>query len=78
MSVPAILGASVLEIKDAVSEPISGMLVLCCIIGAIIAGLVGYVCIKTMLLVVRRKKFKGFAIYCAIIGVVAIAAHFLI
>lgn len=78
MSVPAILGASILEIKDVASEPITGGLVLCCIIGAVVAGLVGYVCIKIMLAVVRKKKFKGFAIYCFVIGIAAIVAHFVI
>lgn len=78
MSVPAILGASVLEIKDVAAEPITGSLILCCIIGAVVAGLVGYVCIKVMLAVVRKKKFKGFAIYCFALGLVAIVAHFVI
>lgn len=78
MSVPAILGASVLELKDVAAEPITGSLILCCIIGAVVAGLVGYVCIKVMLAVVRKKKFKGFAIYCFALGLVAIVAHFVI
>ncbi|MEY8427896.1 undecaprenyl-diphosphate phosphatase [Lachnospiraceae bacterium 46-15] len=78
MAVPAVLGASVLEIKDAVSEEITGNLVICCIIGAVVAGLVGYVCIKVMLSIVRKKKFKGFAIYCLVLGVAAIAAHFIL
>lgn len=78
MSVPAILGASVLEIKDVASEPVTGNLILCCVIGAVISGVVGYICIKLMLAIVRKKKFKGFAIYCFVIGVVAIVAHFLV
>ena len=78
MAVPAVLGASVLEIKDAVAEEITGNLVLCCVIGAVVAGLVGYVCIKVMLSIVRKKKFKGFAIYCLVLGVAAIAAHFIL
>lgn len=78
MSVPAILGASVLEIKDVAAEPITGNLILCCVVGALIAGVVGYICIKLMLAVVRKKKFKGFAIYCFLIGIVAIVAHFVI
>lgn len=78
MSVPAILGASVLELKDVAAETITGSLILCCIIGAVVAGLVGYVCIKVMLAVVRKKKFKGFAIYCFALGLVAIVAHFVI
>ncbi len=78
MAVPAVLGASVLEIKDAVAEEITGNLVLCCVIGAVVAGLVGYVCIKVMLSIVIKKKFKGFAIYCLVLGVAAIAAHFIL
>lgn len=78
MSVPAILGASVLEIKDVASEPVTGNLILCCVIGAVISGVVGYICIKLMLAIVRKKKFKGFAIYCFVIGIVAIVAHFLV
>lgn len=78
MSIPAIMGAAVLELKDLGGEQITGSLVGCSILGAIIAGLVGYVCIKTMLIVVRKKKFKGFAIYCLAAGVFAIAANFIL
>lgn len=78
MSIPAILGAAVLELKDIGSEAISAGIVINGLIGAVVAGCVGYVCIKTMLAVVRKKKFTGFALYCFIIGVVSIAAHFIV
>ena len=78
MSIPAILGAAVLEIKDLGSEAITGGIVLNGLIGAIVAGCVGYECIKTMLTVVRKKKFMGFAIYCFAVGVIAIIANFLV
>lgn len=78
MSVPAILGAAILEVKDIGSEKISAGLVMNGLVGAIVAGCVGYVCIKTMLAVVRKKKFMGFAVYCFIVGVAAIAAHFFV
>ena len=78
MSIPAILGAAVLEIKDIGSETISAGIVINGLIGAVVAGCVGYVCIKTMLKVVRRKKFRGFAIYCFIIGMVAIVENFFV
>ncbi len=48
---PGDLGAAVLEIKDLGSEAITGGIVLNGLIGAIVAGCVGYVCIKTMLTV---------------------------
>ena len=78
MSIPAILGAALGEIKVIGSEGISGGIVLNGLIGAVVAGCVGYICIKTMLAVVRKKKFKGFAIYCFAVGVIAIIANFFV
>lgn len=78
MSIPAVLGAAVLELKDVAKETITQGLVLNCAVGAIAAALVGYICIKTMLVVVRKKNFKSFSIYCFVMGTVAIAAHFII
>ena len=42
------------------------------------AALVGYICIKTMLVVVRNKKFKYFAFYCFAIGIISIVGHFVL
>ena len=60
------------------SETISGGLVTNCVVGAIVSGVVGYICIRTMLVVVRKKNFKGFSIYCFAAGLVAIIAHFIV
>ncbi len=78
LSIPAILGAAVLEIKDVIAEPIELSQVGIYAIGMVFAGVVGYVCIKTMLIVVRNKKFRYFAYYCFVVGIVAIVGHFLI
>ena len=78
MSIPAILGAAVLELKDIGTEVISGGMVANCVAGAIVAGVVGYICIRTMLVVVRKKNFKGFSIYCFAAGILAIIAHFIV
>ena len=78
MSIPAILGAAVLELKDIGTEVISGGMVANCVTGAIVAGVVGYICIRTMLVVVRKKNFKGFSIYCFAAGILAIIAHFIV
>jgi undecaprenyl-diphosphatase len=37
---------------------------------------VGYICIKTMLVVVRQKKFTIFAVYCLIVGIISVAGYF--
>ena len=78
LSIPAILGAAVLEVKDVISEPVDMGQIGIYSIGMIIAGLVGYICIKTMLVVVKNKNFKYFSWYCFVVGMVAIIGRFLI
>lgn len=76
MSIPVILGAALLELKDLSTVSVTGSEIGCYVAGMIVAALVGYVCIKTMLNVVRKKKFKGFAYYCYIVGFIAIIGFF--
>ena len=76
MSIPAILGAMVLQLKDFSEIDVTGTEVSYYIIGVLIAAVVGYICIKTMLVIVRRKKFTGFAIYCLIVGAISIGGYF--
>lgn len=78
MSIPVILGAAVLEVKDVLKADVSGGEIVNYIIGMLVAAVVGYICIKTMLNVVRKKKFKGFSIYCYIVGIIAIIGYFVI
>lgn len=76
MSIPAILGALVFEITDIAGTTVSGKEIGFYIIGMLISAVVGYICIKTMLVIVRKKKFTGFAIYCLIVGAVSIGGYF--
>lgn len=76
MSIPAVLGAMVLELKDFTAVSLSGAEIFSYIIGMIIAALIGYICIKTMLVIVRKKKFRIFAIYCLIVGIISIGGFF--
>ena len=63
---------------DMFKESISGTEMVNYIVGVVVSALVGYICIKTMLKVVRKKKFKGFAAYCAIMGLIAVIGFFVI
>jgi len=72
MSIPAILGALVLELFDFAPEMLSGSDVVNYLVGTLVSAVVGYVCIKTMLVVVRGKKFKYFAYYCFAMGAFAV------
>ena len=75
-SIPAMLGAVVKEVIGAAGIAVSHTEMLYYLIGTVIAGVVGYICMKTMLVVVRRKKFTGFSIYCFIIGALSIGGYF--
>lgn len=76
MSIPVILGAAVLEIKDLGGQNLPKSELANYIIGMAVAAVVGYICIKTMLKVVRQKKFKVFAYYCFLIGAISIIGFF--
>ncbi len=76
MSIPAILGAVLLELKDFGDMDVTGAQIAYYLIGTVVAAVVGYVCIKAMLLIVRKKKFTGFAIYCLIVGSLSIGGYF--
>ncbi|MFA9466776.1 MAG: undecaprenyl-diphosphate phosphatase [Velocimicrobium sp.] len=78
MSIPAVLGAALLEIKDFANISTEPTILVNYAIGTIVAAVVGYICIKTMLVVVRGKKFKGFAYYCFVVGMIAIVWNFII
>ena len=78
VSIPTILGAAILDVPDMFKESISGTEMVNYIVGVVVSALVGYICIKTMLKVVRKKKFKGFAAYCAIMGLIAVIGFFVI
>lgn len=78
MSLPAIGGAALLEILDVDTALISSSDVISYIIGMVVAGIVGYICIKVMLLIVRKKKFIYFSIYCLVIGLLAVIGYFMV
>lgn len=77
MSIPAVIGASLYEICRMGADPVSFGQMAMYLTGAVAAGAAGYFSIRKMLGIVRKKKFKGFALYCLIIGIAAIAGHFL-
>lgn len=77
MSIPAIIGAAILEISQISSEGVAASQIAIGLIGAVFAGVVGYFCIKRMLIIVKKKRFKAFSAYCLLIGIIAIVGHFI-
>lgn len=78
MSIPAVLGALVLQLKDFNQISVTSIDLVNYGVGTVIACVVGYISIRTMLVIVRGKKFKFFAYYCFIIGLVAIIGNFVV
>lgn len=76
MSVPAILGAALLEVKDFSSSDVIATEIPVYVIGMLVAGVVGYICIKTMLVIVKKHKFTFFSIYCFLVGLIALVGAF--
>lgn len=75
-SIPAILGANILELRHLNAAAMADVNFLYYFIGMIVAGVVGFICIKVMIYVVKSNKFQYFAYYCAVVGIIAIIAYF--
>ena len=69
MSIPAILGANILSLKDAVSAGIIWGDVPVYLVGVAVAAGVGYACIRLLKMIAEKGKFGFFAYYCWAAGV---------
>lgn len=78
MSIPAILGALVLDIKDMITMQSQSLPFLPVVIGMITAAVSGYFAIKFLLKLVEKSKLSYFSIYCVAAGIFAIILNFTI
>ncbi len=72
LSIPAILGATILKIKDMQSAMSSSEVVLNFILGGIVAAIVGYFAISFLIKMIKQAELFYFSIYCWIIGIITI------
>lgn len=73
LGTPAILAASMVEIKDTVEKGVNfDMLPI--IIGVIVSAIVGVLAIKLIEYLVKSDKFRFFGYYCTVIGFAVIIA----
>ena len=72
LSIPAILGANILSLKDAVEAGIVWGEVPTYLVGVAVAALVGYACIRLLKMIADKGKFGFFAYYCWIVGTITL------
>ena len=72
LSIPAILGANLLSLIDAVSEGIDWASVPVCLLGMAVAAVVGYCAIILLRWIVHRGEFGYFAYYCFFAGILTL------
>ena len=74
LSIPAVIGATVMESKDLVVGEVDMVAPL---FGVVVSMVVGYVSLKLLLKIVLKEKFHLFAYYCWIAGLITIIFSFL-
>lgn len=68
MSIPAILGANILSLKDALAGSIQWSDMPVYLAGVATAAVVGYACIRLLKMIADKGKFGFFAYYCWAMG----------
>jgi undecaprenyl-diphosphatase len=85
LSIPAILGALVLQVKDLVFDGgagaaggmAGGVGIAALVAGTVTAAVVGFFAVQLMLRIVREHSLWGFAAYTAVLGVMVLADRYI-
>lgn len=76
MVIPPVLGEALLDVKDifevGFSTAMSGVSPFALLVGVVAAFITGCLACKWMINIVKRGKLVWFAVYCAIVGILAI------
>ena len=72
LSIPAVLGANILSLIDAVQEGIDWTLMPVYLVGVAVAAVSGYLAIRLLKYISQKGSFGGFAYYCWGIGLVTL------
>lgn len=72
MSIPAVLGATLLELIDAIKAGVDASLIPAYLFGMIAAMVSGVLSIGLLRMIAKKTRFGGFAYYCWVAGVLTI------
>ena len=76
MSIPAILGANILSIKDAMDTVVVSEIPVY-LVGVAVSAIVGYACIRLLKMIADKGKFGAFAYYCWAVGALTLILTFI-
>ena len=72
LSIPAVLGANILSLKDALEAGVDWAAVPVYLAGVVASAVVGYACIRLLKLIAKKGRFGGFAYYCWAVGLLTL------
>jgi undecaprenyl-diphosphatase len=72
LSIPAVLGANILSLKDALEAGVDWAAVPVYLVGVVASAVVGYACIRLLKLIAQKGRFGGFAYYCWAVGLLTL------
>ncbi len=75
LSIPAVLGANILSLKDAFEAGIVWGEVPIYLVGVVTAAVVGYLCIRLLKMIADKGRFGAFAYYCWAVGLLTLVLN---
>lgn len=69
LSVPAILGANIFNVPDALATKVSGTELSYYLVGMVCAMIFGFLAMKFLIYMAKKEKFGFFAYYCILVGI---------
>ncbi len=78
LSIPAVLGASIISVKDALEEGVRWGQLPVYLAGVIVAAVVGYLCIRLLKYIADKGRFGAFAYYCWAVGLLTLVLNVIV
>lgn len=72
ISIPAILGATVLEVRKLMNQDTTAIDPWPYVVGCVVSFVVGLACLRLLLVLVRSGRIMGFVVYLAAVGTAAV------
>lgn len=77
LSIPAVLGANILQVKDVIEVGVDPKIIPACLAGLAVAAISGYLSIRLVRLLADKGRFGAFAYYCWAMGAVTLVLSLL-